>query len=50
MLTVVGRVAKYNAPFTVTDATTLIQYVMDGTYPQLNISDVTMLLNYMLAN
>ncbi len=50
VLTVVGRVAKYNAPFTVTDATTLIQYVMDGTYSQLNISDVTMLLNYMLAN
>ena len=48
-LTVVGHVAKYNAPFNITDVTSLIQYAINGTYPQLNISDITMLINYMLA-
>ena len=47
-LTVVGHVAKYGAPFTVTDVTTLINYLLGNDYPQLTVTDATQLINYVL--
>lgn len=50
-LIVVGHVAKYNSTFTIDDVTTLINYLLNGTYPgQINIDDVTDLINYLLTN
>ena len=48
-LNVVGHVAKYNAPFSVEDVTTLISYLLKGTHEGLNIADVTTLINAILA-
>ena len=47
-LVVVGHLAKYNAPFTVTDVTTLITDIINGTYPTLTVTDVTMLIEYII--
>ena len=47
-LNVVGHLAKYNEPFSIDDVTTSIQYLINGTYQNLNIDDVTGLINYLL--
>ena len=47
-LNVVGHLAKYNAPFSIDDVTTSIQYLINGTYQNLNIDDVTGLINHLL--
>lgn len=49
-LQVVGHLAKYNEPFTIQDVTETINYLLNGTYPILNISDVTTLINHLLNN
>ena len=49
-LQVVGHLAKYNEPFTIQDVTETINYLLNGTYPILNISDVTTLNNHLLNN
>ena len=48
-LQVVGHLAKYNEEFTINDVTTTINYLLQGTYPVLNISDVTTLINHLLS-
>ena len=48
-LNVVGHVAKYNAPFKIDDVTTLINYVLRGTYDNLSIADVTQVINAVLT-
>ena len=48
-LQVVGHLAKYNEPFSISDVTTTINYLLQGEHPILNISDVTMLINHLLA-
>lgn len=47
-LTVVGKIAKYGQPFTPTDVTTVINYLLGNDYPQLTVSDATQLINYVL--
>ena len=49
-LQVVGHLAKYNEPFTITDVTTTINYLLQDAYPILSIRDVTTLINYLLIN
>lgn len=49
-LHVVGHLAKYNEPFTITDVTTTINYLLHDTYSNLSIKDVTTLINHLLAN
>lgn len=50
-LTVTGNLAKYNAPFSIDDVTTLINYLLSGTHQgQISIDDVTALINYLLTN
>ena len=49
-LNVVGHLAKYNAPYTINDVTTVIQYLLEGSYDILNIDDVTTLINYLLTS
>ena len=49
-LVVVGQVAKYNAPFTVSDVTALITALLNGSYPDLTVTDVTMLIDYILKH
>lgn len=49
-LMVIRNVAKYNAPFDIADVTTVIDYILDGTYPGLNIADATALIDYLLAD
>ena len=49
-LQVVGRLAKYDEPFNISDVTATIGYVLKGTYPNLNISDVTHLISYVLSH
>ena len=48
-LQVVGHLAKYNEPFSISDVTTTINYLLQGEHPILNISDVTTLINHLLA-
>ncbi len=49
-LVVVGNVAKFNAPFDVTDVTTLISYVLNDSNNEvtLDITDVTNLISFVL--
>ena len=47
-LNVAGHVAKYNAPFTINDVTTLINYLLVGYNDTLDINDVTNLINVLL--
>ena len=47
-LNVAGHVAKYNAPFTINDVTTLINYLLVGYNNTLDINDVTHLINVLL--
>ena len=47
-LNVIGRLAKYNAPFGIDDVTTCIEYLLIGSYQNLTIDDVTGLINYLL--
>jgi hypothetical protein len=49
-LMVIRNVAKYNAPFDIADVTTVIDYILDGSYPGLNIADATALIDYLLAD
>ena len=49
-LEVVGRLAKYNAPFTITDVTELVTKMLDGSDSTLTITDVTTLIEYILGN
>lgn len=49
-LTVVGHLAKYGTPFTISDVTTTIDYLLQGTYPILTISDVTDLIDHLLLD
>lgn len=48
-LNVVGHVAKYNAPFTIDDVTTCIQYLLEGHSDVLQIDDVTDLITLLLT-
>ncbi|MBO4803280.1 MAG: C10 family peptidase [Muribaculaceae bacterium] len=48
-LQVIGRLAKYNEPFDISDVTQVIGYLLNGSsYSQLDISDVTTLIGYLL--
>ena len=47
-LQVVGHLAKYNEPFGIQDVTETINYLLNDSYPILNINDVTTLINYLL--
>ena len=49
-LQVIGHLAKYNAPFTIEDVTTVIDYLLDGSKPGLTINDVTELIDNLLGN
>ena len=49
-LNVVGHLAKYNAPFTIDDVTTTIDYLLKGTYQVLKIDDVTELIDVLLSS
>ena len=49
-LQVIGHLAKYNAPFTIEDVTTVIDYLLDGSKPGLTINDVTDLIDNLLGN
>jgi hypothetical protein len=42
-------VAKYNAPFTIDDVTTCIQYLLEGHSDVLQIDDVTDLITLLLT-
>ena len=48
-LQVVGHLAKYDAPFTVSDVSAAISYVLSGEYPVLTVQDVTRLISFVLA-
>ena len=48
-LNVVGHLAKLNAPFTIDDATQSIDYLLDGSHPNMTIDDVVSLLDMMLV-
>ena len=48
-LEVVGHLAKYNAPFDISDVTVLIDEILTGAHPTLDISDITVLIDYLLA-
>jgi len=47
-LNVVGHLAKYNAPFTIDDVTTTIDYLLKGSHSGLTIDDVTALIDALL--
>ena len=48
-LTVVGRVAKFNATFDISDVTTIVNYVLNGSPGiSLDVTDATHLINYIL--
>lgn len=47
-LQVVGHVAKYNAPFTVSDVTEIVNRMTNDDNTPLTITDATMLINYIL--
>lgn len=47
-LNVVGRLAKYGAPFVITDATSLIDAVVNGDDTGVTITDITVLIDYLL--
>ena len=51
-LVVVGKLAKFNAGFDVSDVTTVIDYILNGysTSVSLDVSDVTNLISYILNN
>ena len=49
-LQVVGHLAKYDEPFNISDVTAAISYVLKGTYPNLDISDVTHLISHVLSH
>lgn len=49
-LQVIGHLAKYNAPFTIEDVTTVIDYLLEGSKPGLTINDVTDLIDNLLGN
>ena len=49
-LHVVGHLAKYNEPFTISDVTATINQLLANTSPVLSISDVTRLINHLLKN
>lgn len=49
-LQVVGNFAKFNAPFTIEDVTTAIDYLLSGNKPVLTINDITDLIDQLLAN
>lgn len=49
-LLVVGRVAKYNAPINISDATWMISDVLNNGNSALTISDVVDVINYILDN
>ena len=48
LLQVVGHVAKYNAPFTVSDVTEIVNRMTNDDNTSLTITDATMLINYIL--
>ena len=47
-LYVVGNLAKYNEPFDIEDVTSVIDYLLLGTYPELSIEDATALIDVLL--
>ena len=49
-LHVIGNLAKYNAPFSISDVTLCIDYLLEGTRPRLTIDDVTMLIDALLSS
>ena len=49
-LQVIGHLAKYNAPFSIDDVTTVIDYLLAGNKPGLNIEDVTLLIDQLLSS
>lgn len=51
-LVVVGKLAKFNEAFDVSDVTTVINYILteSPSSVQLDVVDVTMLINYILSN
>ena len=51
-LIVIGKFAKYNAPFNIEDVTTAIDYLLNGTAAdnvELSIDDVIMLIDHILT-
>ena len=49
-LTVVGHVAKYNAPFNISDVIWMVNATLNSETEVLNISDITNLISYILNN
>ena len=47
-LHVVGRLAKYETPFDISDVTTAIGYVLEGTHDNVDISDIVLLIKAIL--
>ena len=47
-LQVVGHIAKYNEPFTISDVSVIIDHLLEGSSDVLSIKDVTALINYLL--
>ena len=48
-LIVSGKLAKFNAPFNINDITTVIDYLLAGTHPQLSIDDDITLIDHILT-
>ena len=49
-LVVVGHLAKFNAAFDIADVTAVMDYILDSTYPELGIGDVTELIDSILED
>ena len=49
-LNIIGNMAKCNEPFTITDVTQCIDYLLNGTHPGLSINDLTVLTDALLSS
>ena len=49
-LHVIGNLVKYNAPFSISDVTLCIDYLLEGTRPGLTVDDVTTLIDALLSS
>ncbi len=49
-LLVVGKVAKYNSPFSISDVITMVNIILNDSNSPLSISDATEMINYILTH
>ena len=49
-LNVIGHLAKFNAPFTIDDAAVAIDYLLNGSHPNIVIDDIAELIDALLNN